>query len=638
MSQVIVIGGGLSGLSAAHTVLERGGRVCLIEKNTFCGGNSTKATSGINGALTRVQQAQGIPDSEDIFLRDTALSAHKGKSDVPSALNKVLVKDSAPAVHWLIDRFGLNLSILGRLGGATNPRTHRGPERFPGMTITYKLMETYDDIIDKQGDGRARLITKAQATKLVTDPQTGGVVGVEYVKDGKTYTEYGPVVIATGGFAADFSPQGILASVRPDILHLPTTNGDHCTGDGIKMAQVLGAGDIHMEYVQVHPTGLIDPRDPDAKVLFLAAEALRGCGGLILDNEGNRLCDELGRRDYVSECMQKRNKYPYRLFLNTTASKEIEWHCKHYTGRGLMQRFETAADVASHMGIPSDNLRRTFDQYNADAARGTDIHNKKFFPNTPVLMDQYFYVAQITPVIHYCMGGLSIAENANIVRKDSSPIKGLFAAGEVAGGIHGLNRLGGSSLLDCVVFGRVAGASAATYLLDSVSTGAITGPPAPPSAVAAATGSSLPAPFTVTVDPSAQQLTIGWGAGAASTPSSGAAPSVPASSRVEKPVDDWSGEEDSTPSKSSGSADKEYTLEEVAKHNTEGDCWVIVNGRVLDVTDFLSDHPGGKKAILLFAGKDATEEFNMLHESNVVDKYAPEVIIGTFKEQQKSKL
>lgn len=637
MSQVIVIGGGLSGLSAAHTVLERGGRVCLIEKNTFCGGNSTKATSGINGALTRIQQANGIPDSEEIFLRDTALSASKGKSDVPSPLNRVLVGGSAPAVHWLIDRFGLNLSILGRLGGATNPRTHRGPERFPGMTITYRLMETYDSIIERQGDGRARLITKATANKLIRDPNTGAVVGVEYLKDGQTHTEYGPVIIATGGFAADFSPEGILASVRKDLLHLPTTNGDHCTGDGIKMAQQLGAGDIHMEYVQVHPTGLINPKEPDAKVLFLAAEALRGCGGLIIDNEGNRVCDELGRRDYVSESMQKRNKYPYRLFLNSKASKEIEWHCKHYAGRGLMQHFETGADVAAHMGIPTDNLRKTFAQYNADAARGTDIHNKRFFPNTPVTVDEYFYVAQITPVIHYCMGGVSIAEDSNITRKDNSPIKGLYACGEVAGGIHGLNRLGGSSLLDCVVFGRVAGASAASYLLDSVSKGAITGPPAPPSAVAAAGGSSVPAPFTVTVDPAAQQLTIGWGTGA-STPSAAAstptAASAPSSSRVEKPTDDWS--EDSEDSSSGGL--KEYTLAEVAKHNTEDDCWVVVNGRVLDVTKFLPDHPGGKKAILLFAGKDATEEFNMLHEANVVDKYAPEVIIGTFKELEQSKL
>jgi len=642
MSQVIVIGGGLSGLSAAHTVLERGGRVCLIEKNTFCGGNSTKATSGINGALTRVQQAQGIADSEETFLRDTALSASKGKSDVPSSLNKVLVSGSAPAVHWLIDRFGLDLSILGRLGGASFPRTHRGPERFPGMTITYRLMETYDKIIEEQGDGRARLITKATASKLLHDAQTGAVTGVEYVKDGKTFTEYGPVIIATGGFAADFSPEGILASVRKDLLHLPTTNGDHCTGDGFKMAQALGAGDTDLSAVQVHPTGLINPNEPDAKVLFLAAEALRGCGGLILDNEGNRVCDELGRRDYVSESMQKRNKYPYRLFLNSKASKEIEWHCKHYTGRGLMQHFQTGADVAAHMGIPADNLHRTFEAYNADASRGTDVHGKKFFPNTPVTMDEYFYVAQITPVIHYCMGGISISDDSAIVRSDKSPITGLFGCGEVVGGIHGINRLGGSSLLDCVVFGRVAGASAATYLLDSVSKGAITGPPAPPSATAAAHGQSVPAPFTVTVDPAAQQVTIGWGTGA-STPSaatsSSVAPSAPASSRVEKPNDDWSGENDSsTATASGGDKNKEYTAEEVAKHNTEDDCWVIVNGEVLDVTDFLADHPGGKKAILLFAGKDATEEFNMLHEATVVEKYAPEVVIGKFKELQQSKL
>jgi succinate dehydrogenase/fumarate reductase flavoprotein subunit len=114
---VIVIGGGLSGLSAAHTVLERGGRVLLLDKNSFLGGNSTKATSGINAALTRTQIAQHIPDSVEQFEEDTALAATSGKSKQIHPLGKVLVGESAPAVEWLIDSFGLDLSILGRLGG-----------------------------------------------------------------------------------------------------------------------------------------------------------------------------------------------------------------------------------------------------------------------------------------------------------------------------------------------------------------------------------------------------------------------------------------------------------------------------------------------------------------------------------------
>merc|ERR1712070_377969 len=150
---------------------------------------------------------------------------------------------------------------------------------------------------------------------------------------------------------------------RPDLLHLPTTNGEHCTGDGLKMAMAAGADTVDLEWVQVHPTGMIHPEEPDSKVKFLAAEALRGVGGILLDADGNRFADELGRRDYVSGEMNK-NKAPFRLILNGKASKEIEWHCKHYVGRGIMKRHNSGADVAKEMDIDPSHLRETFEKYN----------------------------------------------------------------------------------------------------------------------------------------------------------------------------------------------------------------------------------------------------------------------------------
>ena len=122
------------------------------------------------------------------------------------------------------------------------------------------------------------------------------------------------------------------------------------------MAQEIGAGVVDMESVQVHPTGLVNPSEPEAKVKFLAAEALRGVGGILLDANGNRFCDELGRRDYVSGEMN-RNKGPFRLILNGKASKEIEWHCKHYVGRGIMKKFNSGNEVAREMGIDPSHLR-----------------------------------------------------------------------------------------------------------------------------------------------------------------------------------------------------------------------------------------------------------------------------------------
>lgn len=196
----------------------------------FLGGNSVKATSGINGALTRVQQTLQIPDSAEQFFQDTAnggkVPLKDGKVEA-HPLMKVLTYNSAADVDWLIEKFGLDLSLVSQLGGHSHPRTHRGKEKFPGMTITYALMEKFEELA-KADPQRAQVITLAKVTELIYE--NGAVRGVHYTKDGKSYTEQGPVVIASGGFGADFEKDSLLAKYRPDLLHLPTTNGDHCTG------------------------------------------------------------------------------------------------------------------------------------------------------------------------------------------------------------------------------------------------------------------------------------------------------------------------------------------------------------------------------------------------------------------------
>jgi flavocytochrome c len=479
--QVIVVGGGLGGMSAANTVLENGGAVVLLDKSSFCGGNSTKATSGINGAGTRTQKNKGIEDSKELFTNDTL----KGGAKKPE-LVKVLCENSGADVEWLMDKFDLDLSLVARLGGHSAPRTHRGAERFPGMTITYALIQMVETIAEKFDI--ARIITKANVVKLVCD--NGKCVGCTYEKGGSEFQEFGPVILASGGFGADFTSSSLLAQYRPDLLHLPTTNGEHCTGDGIKMGEAIGAKSIDLEWVQVHPTGLVKPDDADAKIKFLAAEALRGVGGIILDADGNRFANELGRRDYVTGEMWK-NKPPFRLALNKAASDEISWHCKHYTGRGVMKFYASGEEFAKDMGVPLSTIVKSHDDhYEAakktekdpnggswpaypsgkswDEASGKTGSGKKFYHNIipgSAVKTEPFYVAIITPVIHYCMGGLLIDTDSNCVREEGKPIPGLYAAGEVAGGVHGNNRLGGNSLLDCVVFGRVAGKAATKFIL-----------------------------------------------------------------------------------------------------------------------------------------------------------------------------
>lgn len=164
--------------------------------------------------------------------------------------------------------------------------------------MTYAQMERLEDLAVSNPD-RVQIKKKARVTTLLKD-EHGAVIGVNYVHNGKTETAYGPVILATGGYAADFTEDSLLKKYRPEYYNLPTTNGDHCTGDGQKMALAAGASAIDLEKVQVHPTGLVDPNEPEAKVKFLAAEALRGVGGLLLDNQGKRFVDELQHRDYVT--------------------------------------------------------------------------------------------------------------------------------------------------------------------------------------------------------------------------------------------------------------------------------------------------------------------------------------------------
>jgi flavocytochrome c len=583
MAQVIVVGGGLAGLSAAHTLLERGANVLLLDKQGFMGGNSTKATSGINGAGTRTQLENGIPDSAKIFFDDTKKSARDLARD---DLIQVLTGRSGDAVNWLQDKFGLDLSLVARLGGHSQPRTHRGGAQFPGMVITYAQMERLEDLSESTPD-RVKILKKARVSKLIKD-ESGGVVGVEYERNGKTESVYGPVVLATGGYAADFTEDSLLKKHRPELWDLPTTNGDHCTGDGQKLAMAIGAKGIDLEKVQVHPTGLVDPSEPEAKVKFLAAEALRGVGGLLVDNTGKRFVDELQHRDYVTGKIWENGKYPIRLILNGKASSEIEWHCKHYVGRGLMKRFESGEALAKEMGLKPEVLQKTFDDYNTSVRTKKDPFGKKFFSSGEWSMKDIFNVAIMTPVLHYTMGGLEIDPESRVIDGSGKPIPGLFAAGEVAGGVHGANRLGGSSLLGCVVFGRVSGDSAAAYLLQTQS-----------QAVAKAGGR------------------LSAIAGQVSN----------SNEKAPAPKGDAAPKEKDTKAAASG----QYTMAEVAKHNKKDDVWVVVDGQVLDVTEFLPDHPGGAKAILLYAGRDATEEFNMLHDPKVIPRYAPNAVIGKVK-------
>ncbi|KAG6003047.1 hypothetical protein E4U21_002437 [Claviceps maximensis] len=620
---VIVVGGGLSGLSAAHTIYLAGGNVVLLDKQGFFGGNSTKATSGINGALTRTQVDHKIGDSVKQFYDDTLKSARdKARPD----LIKVLTYKSAAAVEWLQDVFDLDLTLVSRLGGHSQPRTHRGHDaKFPGMAITYALMQRIEELAENEPH-RVQIIKKARVTAL--NKQENRVTGVTYEVDGKPATIDGPVILATGGYAADFGDTSLLQKHRPDTMGLATTNGTHATGDGQKMVMAIGGNGIDMDKVQVHPTGLVDPKDPGSKWKFLAAEALRGEGGLLLNGDGDRFCDELGHRDYVSGMMWKekdKNKFPIRLVLNSKASKTLDFHTRHYSGRGLMRKM-TGHELAKEIGCSPDHLQKTFQTYNAIAdGKQKDPWGKKFFHNLPVDINDDFHVSLMEPVLHFTMGGIEINDKAQVLNQDQKPFEGLFACGELAGGVHGANRLGGSSLLGCVVYGRVAGDSASNFLFQQALAESGTG-----------SAAQRLGQISLHLDPSTPgKFTVEWNNNGESA--SGAT-AVRETSAVTSPTPASISESVAKASKPDPKdfkvPDIEYSMEEVAKHNKDDDLWVVVKGVVMDLTNWLDEHPGGPQAIKNFMGRDATEEFAMLHDDEVIPKYAPGQVIGRVKGQE----
>ncbi|GBG33225.1 NADH-cytochrome b5 reductase-like protein [Hondaea fermentalgiana] len=484
-AKVVVVGAGLAGFSAAIEAADAGASVVLLEKEARTGGNSAKATSGINGWGTSTQAELAVADREALFERDTHRSGKGGNTN--QSLVRTLSTKSAPAIAWLKERFHVPLTVLSQLGGHSTKRTHRAPPDEHGnpVPIGYLIMKTLREAVEANYQDKIEIRTSCRATKL--EQRDGRVCGVHYEQTSESgkedcLIEGDAVILTTGGFGCDKSNDSLLKQHRPDLEGIPTTNGPFATGDGVRMGVALGANLIDMDKVQLHPTGFIDPKDPGNPTKFLAPEAIRGSGGILVNSQGRRFVDELNLRSVVAAAIQK-NCDPYRdgdfvglPFAWVILSQEAQElfgppTLGFYKDRlGLFEACDDIDACAACIGCDPQVLKETVAAYETARSGGIcEQTGKMVFPSNLTPNDTKLVLARVTPSIHYTMGGLDInaSGEVQVLIADSvighhRHIPGLFAAGEVTGGVHGANRLGGNSLLECVVFGRIAGERAAT--------------------------------------------------------------------------------------------------------------------------------------------------------------------------------
>ncbi|KAK7202044.1 NADH-dependent fumarate reductase [Novymonas esmeraldas] len=490
-ARVLIIGGGLAGCSAAIEAANCGAQVVLLEKEPKLGGNSAKATSGINAWGTRAQAKQGVMDGGKFFERDTYRSGKGGNCD--PCLVKTLSVKSADAVKWLSE-LGVPLTVLSQLGGASRKRCHRAPDKADGtpVPIGFTIMKTLENHIVQRLSRQITVMTGITVTGLESSSLarpdgivTKHVTGVRLLQaNGESMTLTGDaVILATGGFSNDHTTNSLLHQYAPQLASFPTTNGVWATGDGVKMARELGVTLVDMDKVQLHPTGLLDPKDPSNRTKYLGPEALRGSGGVLLNKNGERFINELDLRSVVSQAIiAQDNVYPNSggskfayCVLNEAAAKLFGKNSLgfYWNRLGLFEKVDNVAALAKLIGCAEATVTATLSQYEALSSKklhACPLTGKNVFPCTLGTQGPY-YVALVTPSIHYTMGGCLISPSAEMQAVDDStvtpsrrPILGLFGAGEVTGGVHGGNRLGGNSLLECVVFGKIAGDRAATIL------------------------------------------------------------------------------------------------------------------------------------------------------------------------------
>lgn len=491
-ADVVIVGAGGAGMTAALTAAEEGAKVIIVESQAVVGGNSVRATGGMNATETTAQttntfgEAAGVEktlttaqttyannpaikkladevtiqwqayqkdpkgyfDSEELMALDTMIGG-KGIND--PELVEELVDESGDGVEWL-KTIGINLTSVGSFGGASVKRIHR-PVNAEGKTISVGAYMV--PLLEKACTAQPNITILLNTTANEILTKDGAACGIKATgKDGETVTVNAKaVILATGGFGANLD---MVAQYNPALKGFMTTNAAGAQGQGLKMAEALGAAMVDLEQIQIHPTVQADSA-------ALITEGLRGDGAILVNAEGKRFTDEVGTRDAVSAAeIAQTGSYSWLIVDQAMLDKSSV--IAGYVKKGFTFQGATYEELAAAIGVDAATFKATMESWNNCVANKNDPDFGRVSFANPLNTAPY-YAIKVTAGIHHTMGGLKISTDTEVIDTNGRVIPGLYAAGEVTGGIHGANRLGGNAVADFVVFGRIAGEEAAEFAL-----------------------------------------------------------------------------------------------------------------------------------------------------------------------------
>jgi len=454
---VVIIGSGFAGLAAAIEARQTGASVVVLEKMRIPGGNSAISGGLLAIADSPKQRQDGIRDSAEMMLSDM-IKAGMGLNHV--SLARMVAEQSADILAWTINTLKVKYKPqLNHLGGHSVPRTY--------VTDSSTGSGIIQPLLAKCREMQIPVQMKTQLTQLIPDSK-GRIVGVEARSDYlfprpnsgqvRRFCARRGVVLATGGFARDI---GMRMTQDPRLNEvIDSTNHMGATAEGLLSALKIGATPIHLSWIQLGPWASFYEKGWGVGSMFTLLAGFPY--GIMVDaNTGKRFVNELSDRRLRTDAMLFQDRIPVAIVDSEGVKNATTLEC--CLKQGVVQAFDSIEELAAANDMPLPALRETLERYHLSLARGRDTEfGKPLSGELKPIEHPPYYSIRLQPKVHHCMGGVQINTRAEVLAiTDHQPIPGLFAAGEVTGGIHGASRLGSNAIVDCLVFGRIAGQQAA---------------------------------------------------------------------------------------------------------------------------------------------------------------------------------